>query len=57
MCEFCTQHGEGKIWYLQMKNYAQELLSEELSIKEKQATGFPNRLEWTNHHASSSVCS
>ena len=49
MCEFCTQHGEGKIWYLQMKNYAQELLSEELSVKEKQAIGFPNRLEWNNY--------
>ena len=26
MCEFCIQHGEGKIWYLAMKNYSQELL-------------------------------
>ena len=23
MCEFCTEHGEGKKWYLQMKNYAE----------------------------------
>ena len=29
MCEFCTQHGEGKKWYLQAKNYSQELLNEE----------------------------
>lgn len=27
MCEFCTKHGEGKIWYLQMKNYSEELLN------------------------------
>jgi hypothetical protein len=28
MCEFCAQHGEGKAWYLTMKNYSQELLSQ-----------------------------
>lgn len=27
MCEFCTQHGEGRAWYLNMKNYSQEMLS------------------------------
>ena len=27
MCEFCTAHGEGREWYLTMKNYSQELLS------------------------------
>lgn len=27
MCEFCTKHGEGKKWYLQMKNYSEELLN------------------------------
>ena len=27
MCEFCTQHGEGKKWYLEMKNYSRELLN------------------------------
>ena len=30
MCEFCTQHGEGKKWYLQTKNYNWEILSEEV---------------------------
>lgn len=25
MCQFCTKHGEGKKWYLQAKNYADEL--------------------------------
>jgi len=28
MCEFCHQHGEGKTWYLQAKNYAEDLLSD-----------------------------
>jgi ferredoxin len=28
MCEFCAEHGEGKTWYLTMKNYSQELLSQ-----------------------------
>jgi ferredoxin len=26
MCEFCTQHGEGKKWYLTMENYSKDLL-------------------------------
>ncbi|UCD09181.1 MAG: 4Fe-4S binding protein [Dehalococcoidales bacterium] len=29
MCDFCTQHGEGKKWYLQAKNYDREILSDE----------------------------
>jgi ferredoxin len=28
MCEFCTEHGEGQEWYLNMKNYGQELFSQ-----------------------------
>jgi ferredoxin len=28
MCEFCIKHGEGKIWYLQAKNYSLDLLSD-----------------------------
>jgi ferredoxin len=28
MCEFCTQHGEGKKWYLTMENYSIELLNQ-----------------------------
>ena len=27
MCEFCTQHGEGKKWYEVMENYSAELLA------------------------------
>jgi ferredoxin len=28
MCEFCTTHGEGKIWYKNAANYANDLLSD-----------------------------
>lgn len=28
MCEFCLRHGEGKKWYLQAKNYSDDLLSD-----------------------------
>ena len=28
MCEFCTKHGEGKKWYLNVKNYSDDLLSD-----------------------------
>jgi len=28
MCEFCHKHGEGKNWYLQAKNYSEDLLSD-----------------------------
>ncbi len=26
MCEFCTKHGEGEEWFLNVRNYAEELL-------------------------------
>ncbi|HTX89998.1 MAG TPA: 4Fe-4S dicluster domain-containing protein [Anaerolineales bacterium] len=29
MCEFCTQHGEGKKWYLRLENYSQDLLDQD----------------------------
>jgi len=48
MCEFCTKHGEGKKWYLQMKNYADELLYEELSSTQKEIVKATTRLEWNN---------
>jgi ferredoxin len=48
MCEFCTAHGEGKKWYLQMKNYANELLYEELSSIQQGIVGATTRLEWNN---------
>jgi Pyruvate/2-oxoacid:ferredoxin oxidoreductase delta subunit len=28
MCEFCVKHGEGKKWYLEAKNYSEDLLSD-----------------------------
>lgn len=28
MCDFCHKHGEGKKWYLEAKNYADDLLSD-----------------------------
>lgn len=29
MCEFCTQHGEGKKWYLNAENYSRDLLEQD----------------------------
>jgi NAD-dependent dihydropyrimidine dehydrogenase PreA subunit len=48
MCEFCTEHGEGKKWYLQMKNYAEELLHEQLTHTQKEIIDANTRLEWNN---------
>ncbi len=48
MCEFCTKHGEGKKWYLQMKNYADELLYQELSFAQRGIVGATTRFEWNN---------
>ncbi len=48
MCEFCTEHGEGKKWYLQMKNYASELLHQELSSTQQGIVGATTRYEWNN---------
>jgi Pyruvate/2-oxoacid:ferredoxin oxidoreductase delta subunit len=28
MCEFCLKHGEGEKWYLQAKNYSEDMLSD-----------------------------
>ncbi len=28
MCDFCHKHGEGRKWYLEAKNYAEDLLSD-----------------------------
>jgi NAD-dependent dihydropyrimidine dehydrogenase PreA subunit len=48
MCEFCIQHGEGKQWYLQMKNYSSELLNASLTPEQKKALGFNYRREWVD---------
>jgi len=55
MCEFCTEHGEGKKWYLQMKNYADALLHEQLSSAQKDIVGAPTRFEWNNRFLESFV--
>ncbi|MEW6754244.1 MAG: 4Fe-4S binding protein, partial [Candidatus Latescibacterota bacterium] len=46
MCQFCTKHGEGKKWYLQMSNYSRELLSEELPAQTQEMAGAQTRLQW-----------
>jgi ferredoxin len=46
MCEFCTEHGEGKKWYLQMKNYQEELLHADLDRLRKRVGGIETRLDW-----------
>ena len=28
MCEFCIKHGEGKKWYLNVKNYSEDLIND-----------------------------
>ncbi|MDA8082590.1 MAG: 4Fe-4S binding protein [Nitrospiraceae bacterium] len=33
MCEFCTRHGEGKEWYLNVRNYSEELLHDPERIR------------------------
>jgi Pyruvate/2-oxoacid:ferredoxin oxidoreductase delta subunit len=33
MCEFCLKHGEGKKWYLQAKNYSEDMLSDLRRLK------------------------
>jgi len=48
MCEFCTEHGEGKKWYLQMRSYADDLLYQELSAAQKDIVKATTRLEWNN---------
>jgi ferredoxin len=48
MCEFCTEHGEGKKWYLQMKNYAPELLYAELSADQQKKARVKTRYAWSN---------
>lgn len=48
MCEFCKEHGEGKKWYLEMKNYSEALLDEEVSGKAREAAQTRTRGEWVD---------
>ena len=47
MCQFCTEHGEGKKWYLEIKNYAEDLLHHKLPPKQEALVGVSSRAEWT----------
>ena len=49
MCQFCVQHGEGKKWYLAMKNYSHELLHAELSASQQEIIGATTRVEAAVH--------
>ncbi|MEO0091420.1 MAG: 4Fe-4S binding protein [candidate division WOR-3 bacterium] len=46
MCEFCEKHGEGKKWYLQMKNYSRELLTEKLTPAQQAIVKTKTRRHW-----------
>lgn len=46
MCEFCTEHAEGRKWYLEMRNYSAELLNARLSGRDLALAGTGTRLEW-----------
>ncbi len=46
MCEFCTEHGEGKKWYLLMKNFSDEMLHQELTSVQQEMVGSTTRAEW-----------
>ncbi len=55
MCEFCTKHGEGRKWYLEMKNYSAELASARLSGRELKLAGVNTRAEWLQRFVRSFV--
>lgn len=42
MCEFCVKHGEGEKWYLQAKNYSEDLLSD--LKRRKMISGFERQM-------------
>ncbi|HZK24099.1 MAG TPA: 4Fe-4S binding protein [Oscillospiraceae bacterium] len=59
MCEFCTQHGEGKKWYEVMQNYSGELLANEGRMQyirhfipnvQKNAQANIAKLAWAKQH-------
>jgi ferredoxin len=34
LCEWCMQHGDGKKWYLNIKNYSRDLLKDKTAVEE-----------------------
>ncbi len=60
MCEFCTQHGEGKKWFLRMENYSQDLMEQDgrreymtrfLNTFEQRIPGEMSQVEVLSHTA------
>jgi Pyruvate/2-oxoacid:ferredoxin oxidoreductase delta subunit len=51
MCEFCTEHAEGKKWYLEMKNYAEDMLHEKLPGDKQAVARAQTREEWIGRFA------
>jgi len=45
MCEFCLKHGEGEKWYLQAKNYSEDMLSDLRRLKFLEQFADPKALE------------
>jgi ferredoxin len=46
MCEFCTEHAEGKKWYLEMKHFAAELLHQRSPPETARFAGAANRMDY-----------
>ncbi len=46
MCEFCTEHGEGKVWYENARNYSDEFLAD--PRRRRYLSGFFGNME-RNH--------
>jgi NAD-dependent dihydropyrimidine dehydrogenase PreA subunit len=46
MCEFCLEHGEGKIWYKEMKHYSDILLHEPITPEQQAWAGTETRSDW-----------
>ena len=51
MCEFCVKHGEGEKWYLQAKNYSEDLLSDLRRLKFLEQFADPKSLELLRNNA------
>jgi len=45
MCEFCLKHGEGEKWYLQARNYSEDMLSDIRRLKFLEKFADPESLE------------
>ncbi|MBI1921670.1 MAG: 4Fe-4S binding protein [Geobacter sp.] len=52
MCEFCLKHGEGEKWYLQARNYSEDMLSDIRRLRFLEKFSNPEELErgFTNYN-------